>query len=145
MMPNRLQPAWLWLAAAAALCLTLVSCGTATQTEKPAKVLSADDRATILAALQEKSLPFPVSLELNESGYLVATFELADPVSAEYLRAFATESLLAIRNRMQARSLTDKYRVTLNGPSPGPDLVLRYGSARFIEGGSVEWDPMVKP
>jgi hypothetical protein len=98
-----------------------------------------------MGALRDKGLPQPTTLEVSEAGYLVATFTLADPVSAAHLRAFATDALLAIRNRMCADSSFGKYRVTLEGPSPGPGLTLLYGSARFIEGGSVDWDPAVKP
>jgi len=34
--------------------------------------------------------------------------------------------------------------VTLNGPPPGTGLIRRFGSARFIEGGQVEWEAAVR-
>ena len=32
-----------------------------------------------------------------------------------------------------------RYRVDINGPSPAADLIRRYGSMEFSEGGSFEW------
>lgn len=103
--------------------------------------LSAQNESEIQAALQSKGFPIPKSIELNESGWLVTTFELSNPRSASYLENFATNTLLTIRNTMYPHSIVSQYRVTLDGPPPGPDLVLRYGSAWFIEGGQVEWEP----
>lgn len=117
----------------------LISCGD--YTEKQNLALSAQQGSEIRAALQGKGYPAPKSIEINESNWLVATFELANPRSAAYLEKFATETLLTIRNTMYPYSVVKNYRVTLEGPSPGPGLILRYGNARFIEGGRVEWEP----
>lgn len=109
-----------------------------------AQKLSAQNESEIQTALKGKGFPAPKSLEITESGWLVVTFELPNPRSASYLESFATDSLLTIRNTMYPHSIVSKYRVTLDGPPPGPDLILRYGSARFIEGGKVEWEPAKK-
>ncbi len=125
------------------LAALLTGCDTGTPSQRP--VLSSQDESAIFSALEQKGLPHPQSLEINDAGYLVVTFELANPRSPAYLEWFATEALLAIRNAMYPYSVVKSYRVTLNGPSPGPGLILRYGSSRFIEGGKVEWDPARKP
>ena len=117
--------------------------GCGTPAKKPEPALSAEHRSEIEAALQAKGFPIPSSLEI-ESGWLVATFILYDPRSAAYLESFATDSLLVIRNTTRPHGIVRNYRVTLDGPPPGPDLVLRYGSARFIEGGKLVWEPARK-
>jgi hypothetical protein len=120
----------------------LIQCGGPTQ--KAPAGLSTQQKTEIQAALQAKGFPSPKSLEVNETGWLVAIFELADPRSAAYLENFATDTVLLIRNTLYPSSAFSKYRVTLDGPSPGPGLVLRYGSARFIEGDKVVWEPTKK-
>jgi hypothetical protein len=35
--------------------------------------------------------------------------------------------------------VAESYRVTVNGPAPGPGLINRFGSMRFTEGGSMDW------
>jgi len=120
----------------------LIACGESAKKVQP--VLSIQQKSEIKAALQAKGFPAPNSLEINESGWLVATFVLSDPRSATYLESFATDTLLTIRNTMYSHSIVKNYRVTLDGPSPGPGLVLRYGNARFIEGGKMEWEPAKK-
>jgi len=103
--------------------------------------LGGQDRTNIEAALRSEGLPLPKTLELNSSGWLVATYELAPDEFQGSGQDFAEKALLAIRNTMYRTKPMHAYRVTLNGPSPGPGLIRRYGSARFIEGGgSVEWD-----
>lgn len=100
--------------------------------------LTSAHREMIAAALHEALLPEPQSLEVNESGYLVATFEGPQP-SAAAAQNFASRALMSIRNAMFNRHVISDYRVTLNAPSSGPDLTLRYGSAQFSEGGAIEW------
>jgi hypothetical protein len=112
--------------------------------QSSAQQLSTQNESEIQTALRSKGYPGPKSLEINESGWLVATFELSNPRSATYLENFATDTILIIRNTMYPHSVVSKYRVTLDGPPPGPDLVLRYGAARFIEGGKVAWEPAKK-
>jgi hypothetical protein len=118
-----------------------------TTIQTPKAVLTSDQRAVVLAALagvgvKEGSI---TKLGIDDTGYLGVTIELADPISASYLKSYATNALLAVRNAMYQRGVVDSYSVTLNGPSPGPGLVSRYGRALFNEGGSVNWEPAVKP
>jgi hypothetical protein len=102
--------------------------------------LGEQDRGNIAAALRSEHLPQPKTLEVTSSGWLVATFELAPQEFRGSGQDFAEKALLAIRNTMYRYKPMHAYRVTLNGPSPGPGLISRYGSARFIEGDKVEWD-----
>jgi hypothetical protein len=99
------------------------------------------DREVIATALHDARLPQPQTLEINDIGYLVATFEPTSPPSRAAAETFATTALFAIRNAMVPRNVVSNYRVTLNGPSLGGGLVLRYGSALFSEGGSLDWQP----
>lgn len=120
---------------AAALLVFAVSCS-------PPPELSEEHRKEIASALTAADLPTPVSLEVESSGYLVATFAVtALTLGGQSSEAFATKALLTIRNTMFPHKVFQSFRVTLNGPPPGPGLVARYGSARFNEGGSVEWSP----
>lgn len=120
---------------------SLLTPNKSSKSHENAPTLSQQDKSQILTALNNKGYPAPMSMEINDSGWLVAMFELTDPRSAAYLEKFATESLLTIRNTMQPNSIVSKYRVTLNGSSPGPGLILRFGNARFIEGGGLRWEP----
>jgi hypothetical protein len=123
----------------AGLCVSvafLISCETT-----PSPQLGDQDRSGIAAALRGEHLPPPKTLEVTDAGWLVATFELAPEELTGSAQVFAERALLTIRNTMYRHKPMHAYRVTLNGPSPGPDLIRRYGSARFIEGGSgLEWD-----
>jgi hypothetical protein len=101
--------------------------------------LKQEDRELIATALRDAQLPQPQSLDINDIGYLVATFEPAQPPSRTAAESFATTALFAIRNAMVRRNVVSQYRVTLNGPSLGRGLILRYGSALFSEGGSLDW------
>src|SRR5262245_33145668 len=116
--------------------LDLTACGPPT----PPPVLTAPQYSAIQTALTDARVPSPKSLECC-SPWLVATFEIRDPMTASQVRAFADTALFAIRNSIYADNTVKHYRVTVNGPPPGPGLVRRYGSARFIEGGSFEWEP----
>ena len=103
--------------------------------------LKNEDRTVIATALRDAQLPQPQSLDINDIGYLVATFEPTQPPSRATAESFATTALFAIRNVMVQRNVVSNYRVTLNGPPLGRGLVLRYGSALFSEGGSLDWQP----
>src|ERR1044071_906583 len=94
--------------------------------------LTAEHSDAIQKALKAKGYPAP-NLTISDNGFLVATFEL-QRTPQQSLRAFAEDALLTIRNTMHPYRIFDRYRVTLNGPSPGPGLIRRYGNARFIEG-----------
>jgi len=101
--------------------------------------LKLEDREIIASALRDARLPQPQSLDINDTGYLVATFEPTQPPSRAAAESFATIAVFAIRNAMIRRNVVSNYRVTLNGPSLGRGLVLRYGSALLSEGGSLDW------
>jgi hypothetical protein len=101
--------------------------------------LKQEDREIIASALRDARLPQPQSLDINDTGYLVATFEPILPPSRAAAESFATIAVFVIRNAMIRRNVVSNYRVTLNGPSLGQGLVLRYGSALFSEGGSLDW------
>ena len=101
--------------------------------------LTSEHRDMIASALRDAFLPQPQSLEIDATGYLVATFEGPQPSPAA-AQNFAKKALLSIRSAMFNRGVTSNYRVTMNGPSPGPGS-LRYGTAEFSEGGSVHWEP----
>jgi hypothetical protein len=68
------------------------------------------------------------------------TFEISGRAPCGSFEAFGTDAVVAVREAMLPFHLTDKYHVTINGPPPGTGLIRRYGSARFIEGGRVEWE-----
>lgn len=90
--------------------------------------------------LEYKHLTAPKRLELSSAGFVVAEYELSDDElsDARPLRAFAEKRLLAIREALLPSGYKD-YRVNINGTPPGTGLVRRYGAARFIDGGSLEW------
>lgn len=94
-------------------------------------------RTDILNALTVKRYASP-SLEITNGGVLVATFELSKPPLS--LRSYAEDALITMREAALACNSARNYRVTLNGPSPGTGLIRRYGSARFFEGGPMEWE-----
>jgi hypothetical protein len=107
--------------------------------QSTARTLTQEHRQAIYSTLAAKRYPRPVSLELTDGGWLVATFEISRRAPGGSFEAFGTEALVVIREAMLPYKLVDSYRVTVNGPSPGTGLIRRYGSARFIEGGRVEW------
>jgi hypothetical protein len=105
-------------------------------------------RKAVTTALDEAGLPAAQSIEITESNRLVATFQIDDPVFEKMAEAgvrspreFATRAVILVRNAALPFKVVDDYRVTMNGPPPGPGLIMRYGSARFSEGGSVAWEP----
>ena len=89
-------------------------------------------------ALAKANLPAPNAIELTDNGWLTVTFQLEPVPSEQRAKAFAEKALLAIRNSLYDKGMS-KFRVTLNGTPPRPGLISRLGSARFIEGGAVEW------
>lgn len=114
-----------------ALALGAIGCGGVAPT------LSADDRAVVEAAHTRHAWILPTALEINGAGFVVADYELAAGavVSPRYI---AESRLLGIREALLARGFRD-FRVNVNGPSPGSGLIRRYGSARLVDGGNLEW------
>jgi len=106
----------------------------------PPKVLTPQYRSEISSALTDAGLPQPESLEVSSADYLVATFVIDPDQLPGSIRAFGEKAVLTIRNAMYPHKVFDAFRVTVNGASPGPGLIRRYGSARFHEGGAVEWE-----
>jgi hypothetical protein len=104
-----------------------------------ARTLTYEERKTIQAALDSKNYPYADELEINDAGWLVATFQLNDRPAS--LQQFAEGTLITIREAALPLNIATSYRVTLNGPSPGTGLIRRYGSARFVEGDRVTWEP----
>ena len=123
--------------------ILVLACGGIPRQATPPRYLPTEERDAIHAALRMKRLPQPVSLEITDSGWLVATFELRT-IPEDGFRVFGENALLAIREAMLPSKTVEKYRVTLNGPSPGTGMIRRYGSARYIEGGRVEWEEGVR-
>lgn len=106
--------------------------------------LTPTQRRHVDTELDAKGLTHPLSLEVHDTGFVVAEYELTDEARAGLvvtIQTYGESRLLAIREALLPDGFKD-YRVNVNGPSPGTGLVRRYGAARFVEGGSVEW---VKP
>ncbi len=101
--------------------------------------LTEKDREVIARALQNAELPQPLSLDIDNIGNLVAVYTPDAPPSNADARNLATMAVSVIREAMVRRNVVSNYRVTLNGPSIGRGLTIRYGSALFSEGGSVDW------
>ena len=108
------------------------------------KTLTDEHRRAINSALSAKKYPRPISLEITDGGWLVATFELPGRAPGGSFEAFGTDAVITVREAMLPFKLVQSYRVTVNGPSPGTGLIRRYGSARFIEGGRVEWEDGIR-
>ncbi|HXG69479.1 MAG TPA: hypothetical protein VNJ04_02585 [Gemmatimonadaceae bacterium] len=102
--------------------------------------LTAVHRTAIVDALKEKDLPAPQSIEMSDGGYVVLTYE--QPTMIYVLvgpREFAETVLLTARNALATQEAFNRYRVTLNGPSPGPGLIRRVGTLRW-NSGSATWE-----
>ena len=82
------------------------------------------------------------SWEQTKGGWLAVTVEIPED-DAYKARTIGTKGVVAVRNQFYRRELAgfdvDAYRVTVNGPRPGPDMITRYGSAR-LNGGQVDWE-----
>ena len=80
----------------------------------------------------------PTSIELRDDGFVVIDYQVDDTVAASQRRAFAEERLLAIREELLVDGFKN-FRLNVNGPPPGTGLVRRYGFARVVEFGALEW------
>jgi hypothetical protein len=107
--------------------------------------LTEEHRAAIQRELVAGRLSSPSSLHIDV-GFVVADYELSDDEIARTpsLRKFGEDRLLAIREALLPYGFND-YRVNVNGTPPGTGLIRRYGSSRFMRGGSLEWLPPPRP
>jgi hypothetical protein len=116
------------------LCALTMACSAA----EPAPLTEAQQK-DVTATLVSRGLTPPDEIEVQSTGFVVANYEIADgSIAQRNPRAFGEARLLAIREAL----LNDGYknfRVNVNGPPPGTGLIRRYGSSRFIDGGTVEW------
>jgi hypothetical protein len=103
------------------------------------KTLTAEHLAAVDAVHTSHAWLRPASVELR-SGIIVVEYEVPSDLAIPH-RTFGETRLLAIREALLPFGFHD-YRVNVNGPPPGTGLVRRYGSARFLVDGPVEW---VKP
>ena len=123
------------LAVAAAAAVALASCSS---TPPP---LSQNQKELIGYGLQKVNFPAPTSLEVNNSGFVVATFGGVDPSRvADGGRVFAKTALIRIREQLLPAGTYKQFLVTINGMSPRTGKISRYGSARLIEGGQLDWE-----
>jgi len=118
----------------AAIAIALAGCSS---TPPP---LSQAQKDSIATDLQRINFPAPTSLEVNDSGFVVATYDDIDPSRVtDGGQGFAEVALLRIREQLLPAGVYKQFRVTINGASPGTGMISRYGSARLVEGGKVDW------
>lgn len=124
---------WTLLVGAVLLTLSFV----ASNALDSAPPLTTSHRAAIERMHADKQWDQPTSIGLSDVGFVVVEYEVPSPVPGGP-RAYGEARLLAIRETLLPSGFQN-YRVNVNGPRPGTGLIRRYGSARFINGGSVEW------
>jgi hypothetical protein len=120
------------------ICLTSAGCS------EPMPTFSPQNRAAVLSALKIAGLPTPQQLDLNKQGYLAAIFEVELTDVGGSPRSFGEKALVTIREALPPDTKITSYRVTVNGPSPGRGMIRRYGSARFHEGSSIDWEEGIR-
>lgn len=97
--------------------------------------LTPQQQEAIATLHRDKAWQAPRDIELR-NGIVVVNYQLPDGAIA--VRQQAEQRLLAIREVLLPDGF-DAYRVNMWAPSPGTGLVRRYGAARFLGGGSLEW------
>lgn len=117
------------------LVLSVLGCVNSNRSPSQPKSLTAEHRQAIRRTLSAQGLPSPSSIEISDSGWLVATYQIENGAKA---RDLGERAVLAIREAMLPFNFDGHYRVTINGPSPGTGLIRRYGSARFTD--RLEWE-----
>jgi hypothetical protein len=100
------------------------------------KTLDATHVAAIEAVHASHAWIKPAHVELR-GGFVVIDYEIAAGTLIPP-KTIGETRLLAIRDALSPYGFKN-YRVNINGPPPGTGLIRRYGSARFIDGGNVEW------
>jgi hypothetical protein len=114
----------------------VVGCGAAAEPRE----LTDEQREAVMSAFRMDGRVPPESIELV-GNCVVAEFLLTDEHRRELqnpVREYAERRLIMIREALLPFGFTD-YRVNVNGPPPGTGLIKRYGSARLMGNGSVEW------
>lgn len=102
--------------------------------DKTPKMLTSEQRATIGRVFSEHKWAPPDDVQLRD-GIVVVDLLIPNGIGA---RTIGESRLLALREALLPSGFTS-YRVNVNGPKPSPDMTLRYGSSRFLDGGRVEW------
>lgn len=102
----------------------------------PTVALTAEHLAAIDATHAAHAWLRPKSVELR-SGIIVVDYEVGPDMLIPH-KTFGETRLLGIREALLPFGFNN-YRVNINGTSPGTGLIRRYGSARFLAGGPVEW------
>lgn len=125
------------LTSCAVILSTVVGCGAAAEPRE----LTVGQHAAVINAFRADGRVPPESIVVEGSGFVVAEFLLTDEHRKELtgtIREYAERRLIMIREALLPFGY-EHYRVNVNGPPPGTGLIKRYGSARLIGNGSVEW------
>lgn len=107
----------------------------------PAPTFEEEHRTAVMDALRADQRQPPESIELDTTGFVVAEWTLTDDQVkglSVTTRQFGETRILLIREALLPFGFKN-FRVNVNGTPPGTGLVRRYGSSRFIDGGTVEW------
>jgi hypothetical protein len=99
--------------------------------------LTAEHHAAIEAVHSKHAWIRPNKVELSSAGFVTVEYEVGPGFAIPH-RTFGQDRLLGIREALLPFGFKN-YRVNVNGPPPGTGLVRRYGSARYIDGGQLEW------
>jgi hypothetical protein len=138
--PKKKTGCFTWLVLGFIILVVLAWLTSSGRSRSPSALLSTH-REAVRAALAAKAYDEPTRIEINSNGFIVAEWELSDRYANQLaipLKTFGQQRLLVIREALLPFGFKD-YRVNVNGTPPGTGLTKRYGSARFIDGGSVEW------
>lgn len=115
----------------------VIGCGAAAEPRE----LSDEQRAAVMDAFKQDGRVPPETITIEGSGFVVAEFLMTDEHRKDLtgtVREYAERRLIMIREALLPYGF-ENYRVNVNGPPPGTGLIRRYGSARLIGNGSVEW------
>lgn len=104
----------------------------------PVRPLTNVDREHVRKELDYRKLPQPTELTIQDTGFVVATYEATNIRRISQARELGESCLIAIREALLDKGYRH-FRVNVNGPPPGTGLIKRYGSARYMDGGEVEW------
>jgi hypothetical protein len=104
-----------------------------------ALALSPSVQTRIAQAFARAGLVPAQSIVREEGNRLVATFELPHQRVDGVPEAYARQAMYAMVTAVQHDGFA-LYRVTINGPSPRPGLILRYGTLRSDPEGNLRWE-----